>query len=157
LALPGIEASAETVAHTANLSWREFINLNMPRPTLLMAEPEPGQALSTRKLVLETGKFNVLTAHSGAEALDLFNLFPRVDLVILVEDKQIDCETICRKIKSQSKAPIVALTPFIGRSCRSADHNLSSHEPEALLELMRSLLGDPRRLDEAQPREAREA
>ena len=129
----------------------------MPRPTLLMAEPEPGQALSTRKLVLETGKFNVLTAHSGTEALELFNLFPKLDLVILVEDKHIDPEALSRKIKSQSKAPIVALTPFIGRSCRSADHNLSSHEPEALLELIRSLLGDPRKIDEAEPRQAREA
>jgi CheY-like chemotaxis protein len=131
--------------------------VNMPRPTLLVAEPEPGQALSTRKLVLETAKFNVLTAHSGTEALELFNLFPKLDLVILVEDKHIDSEALSRKIKSQSKAPIVALTPFIGRSCRSADHNLSSHEPEALLELIRSLLGDPRNLQEAEPRQAREA
>ena len=27
----------------------------MPRPTLLIAEPEPSQALSVRKLVLESG------------------------------------------------------------------------------------------------------
>jgi hypothetical protein len=74
-----------------------------------------------------------------------------------VEDKHIDPEALGRKIKSQSKAPIVALTPFIGRSCRSADHNLSSHEPEALLELIRSLLGDPRKIDEGEPRQAREA
>jgi len=127
----------------------------MPRPTLLVAEPEPEQALSTRKLLLETAKFNVITAHSGAEALDLFNLFPKLDLVILVDDKRIDCEAISRKIKSQSKAPIVALSPFIGKSCRSADHNLSSHEPEALLELIRSLLGDPRRnFQEPEVREA---
>ncbi|MFL6311397.1 MAG: response regulator [Terriglobales bacterium] len=122
----------------------------MPRPTLLVAEPEPGQALSTRKLLLETAKFNVITAHSGPEALELFNLFPKLDLVILVDDKHIDPEALSRKIKSTSKAPIVALTPFIGRSCRSADHNLSSHEPEALLELIRSLLGDPRKIDEAE-------
>ncbi len=37
----------------------------MPRPTLLIAEPEPEQALSVRKLVLETGKFNVLTARAS--------------------------------------------------------------------------------------------
>ena len=37
-----------------------------------------------RKLVLETAKFNVLTAHSSREALDLFHLFPNVSLVILV-------------------------------------------------------------------------
>src|SRR5690349_2301472 len=49
---------------------------SMRRPTLIVAEPEPGQALSTRKLVLETAKFNVLTAHSTDEALDVFQSFP---------------------------------------------------------------------------------
>jgi CheY-like chemotaxis protein len=131
----------------------EFINVNMPRPTLLVAEPEPGQALSTRKLLLETAKFNVLTAHSGPEALDLFNRFPKLDLVILVDSKRIDCEEIGRRVKTKSKIPIVALSPLIGKSCRSADHNLSSHEPEALLELIRSLLGDPRSQDESQSQE----
>jgi CheY-like chemotaxis protein len=127
--------------------------VNMPRPTLLVAEPEPGQALSTRKLLLETAKFNVLTAHSGPEALDLFNRFPKLDLVILVDSKRIDCEEIGRRVRTKSKIPIVALSPLIGKSCRSADHNLSSHEPEALLELIRSLLGDPRSQDESQSQE----
>jgi len=152
LALAGIGIHT---LRNANPKWEEIINVNMPRPTLLVAEPEPGQALSTRKLLLETAKFNVLTAHSGAEALDLFHLFPKLDLVILVDDKCINCEAISRKIKSESKSPIVVLTPFIGRRCGSADHNLSSHEPEALLELIRSLLGDPRR--NYHEREVREA
>src|SRR5437763_1250257 len=30
----------------------------MPRPTVLVVEPEPHEALSVRKLVLETAKFN---------------------------------------------------------------------------------------------------
>jgi CheY-like chemotaxis protein len=116
----------------------------MIRPTLLVAEPEPGEALSVRKLLLETAKFNVLTAHSGPEALELFDRFPKLDLVILVDDKRIDCEAISQKMKSKAKVPIVALSPLIGKSCASVDHNLSSHEPEELLELIRSLLGDPR-------------
>jgi hypothetical protein len=101
----------------------------MPRPTLLVAEPEPGQALSTQKLLLETAKFNVLTAHSGPEALDLFHLFPKLDLVILVDDKRINCEAVSRKIKSQSKTPIVALSPFIGMTYGSADR-LDLHTPQ---------------------------
>jgi hypothetical protein len=39
----------------------------VPRPTFLMAEPE--QALSTRKLVLETAKFNVITAPLGTRGI----------------------------------------------------------------------------------------
>jgi hypothetical protein len=40
------------------------LSYNGHRPTLLVAESEPVEALSVRKLVLETDKFNVLTAHS---------------------------------------------------------------------------------------------
>lgn len=36
------------------------------------------------------------------------------------------------------------LRSHIGAMCRASDHDLSSAEPEQLLGLMRSLLGDPR-------------
>jgi hypothetical protein len=42
---------------------------NMPRPTILVAEEEPSQALSVRKLVFETAKFNAFTAHSTRQTL----------------------------------------------------------------------------------------
>ena len=117
----------------------------MPRPTLLVAEPEPEQALSVRKLVLETGKFNVLTAHSSREALDIFHLFPNISAAILVGDTEINCNDVGKHIKSATnKIPIIYLHASIGGHCASADHHLSSHEPELLLELVRSLLGDPR-------------
>lgn len=119
----------------------------MARPTILVAEPEPGQALSVRKLVLETGKFNVLTAHSSNEALELFHLFPRIDAVIVVNDPVVDCHAVSQHIKNKMpKIPIIALSARIGDRCGFADYNLSSHEPEELLELVRSLLGDPRNL-----------
>lgn len=119
----------------------------MARPTILVAEPEPGQALSVRKLVLETGKFNILTAHSNNETLELFHLFPRIDAIILVNDPAIDCYALSKQIKNEiPKIPIIALSARIGDRCGFADHNLSSHEPEELLELVRSLLGDPRNL-----------
>lgn len=117
----------------------------MARPTILIAEPEPNEALSVRKLVLETAKYNVLTAHSTREAVDIFQIFPNVDAAILVMDRNIDCDEIADAIKEVTeKIIIVALSPSIGRQCQRADHTLSSHEPEQLVELMRTLLGDPR-------------
>lgn len=117
----------------------------MPRPTFLVAEPEPEQALSVRKLVLETSKFNVLTAHSTREALELFNLLPKIDAAVLVLDSDIDCAKVARAIRTTTdKVPIVALNPRIADRCGWADHTLSSHEPEQLVILMRSLVGDPR-------------
>lgn len=120
----------------------------MPRPTLLVAEPEPLEALSTRKLVLETGKFNVVTAHSVREAIDLFNLFPNVSGVVVVEGEDIDLEEIARVIRTTSlKPPIIALSAKPGAKAKFADYNLSSHEPVELLELLRELFGDPRTID----------
>ncbi len=120
----------------------------MPRPTILVAEPEPSQALSVRKLVLETAKFNVLTAHSTREALDLFHLFPNVNLAVLVPSNNVDCNIVASAVKkATTKVPVVFLHSAIGAVCKEADHSLQAGEPEELLELIRSLLGDPRRMN----------
>ena len=44
------------------------------------------EALSVRKLVLETGKFNVLTAQSFRVGLELFHLFPNIFAAVIVTD-----------------------------------------------------------------------
>lgn len=125
----------------------------MPRPTLLVAEPEPLQALSVRKLVLETAKFNVLTAHSDREALDLFHLFPNISAAVLVGESGLHCEVIANQIRTTTdKVPIVFLSSRIGAKCENANYNLSSSEPEKLLALIRSFLGDPRALEEKEER-----
>jgi CheY-like chemotaxis protein len=92
-------------------------NRVMPRPTLLVAESESVEALSVRKLVLETGKFNVLTAHSFREALDLFHLFPNISAAVIVMDPKIDGENIARAIKST-----VQKIPIIGRIVARLSH-----------------------------------
>ena len=119
----------------------------VPRPTLLVAEPEPPQALSTRKLILETSKFNVLTAHSTKEAIELFHLFPNISLAVLALDvnRVIDCSGIAKLIKETNRQiPVIALTPFIAERCEFADQTLSTFEPEELVQIVRTLVGDPR-------------
>ena len=117
------------------------------RPTLLVAEPEPTEALSVRKLVLETAKFNVLTAHSTREAIDIFQSFPNISAVIAVEDEGIDCESVTKTVKETvPRIPVIALSARSGSRCAPADHHVSSHEPEQLLRIIRELLGDPRSL-----------
>lgn len=127
-----------------------FIYIGMVRPTILVAEPESEQSLSVRKLVLETSKYNVLTAHSTAEGIDLARMFPNLSAAVLVMDGVIDCERVAAKVKEiRSETPVVALSPTMGR-CAQADHHLSSFEPDALVGLMRQLLGDPRQIDRQQ-------
>lgn len=114
------------------------------RPTLLVAEPEPPQALSIRKLVLETAKFNVLTAHSTEEGIAIFRRFPEIDAAVLVSGEGIDCEFMAKQIKATSVD-----IPIIGIRCEMADYKIPSFEPEQLLAVLRSLLGDPRRHEHA--------
>jgi hypothetical protein len=121
----------------------------MPRPTILVAEPEPLQALSTRKLILETAKFNVLTAHSTQEAIDLFHLFPNISMAVMVAGENIDCKRIARAIKgATSKIPVIGMAPIDDGTCDFADKFVSSYEPDTLLEVIRAMLGDPRKLDQ---------
>lgn len=98
--------------------------------------------------MLETAKFNVLTAHSNREALDIFHLFPNISMAVLVGESGLDCDSIAKSIRSATeKVPIIFLTSRIAAKCEWANHSLQSGEPERLLETVRSLLGDPRELD----------
>src|SRR5438270_8891519 len=97
------------------------------RPTLLIAEPEPVEALSTRKLVMETAKFNVLTAHSTDEALTLFQMFPNISAAVLVDSDAIRSEQVTKLIKSvAATTPVIALSPRHGHRSDGADYHLSS-------------------------------
>ena len=40
------------------------------RPCFIVVDPEHSDSISTRKLVIESAKLNVITAYSAAEALD---------------------------------------------------------------------------------------
>jgi CheY-like chemotaxis protein len=42
-------------------------------------------SISTRKLVLETAKYNVSTAYSGREAVETLKLFPNVSGIVMNE------------------------------------------------------------------------
>ena len=116
------------------------------RTTFLVAEPEPEQALSARKLLLETFKFNVITADSEQETVDLLHLFPRIDALIL----HCGIPGFRRRRRHQvgertvAEPPVIALTPT-EREFAWADHVVHSHDPQELLQLIHHLFGDPRK------------
>jgi hypothetical protein len=123
----------------------------MVRPIVLMAEVEPPEGISARKLVLETGKFNVVTAYSVQEAMDTLATFPNVHALVLHASmcKDGECDQVIARLKMQhSSLPLIVLSPTDGHNYKQADHNVSSHEPQELLSLLRSLFGDPRMAEE---------
>ena len=111
-----------------------------------MAEPEAPENISARKLVLETAKFNVITAYSTQECLELIEKFPRIEAVILHSALNgIPCDETVAQIKERRpgmRVIVLAATEWV--RCTRADHSVTSHEPHELLNLLRSEFGDPR-------------
>jgi len=113
-----------------------------------MVEIEPPEGLSARKLVLETGKFNVITAYSVEEGLETLATFPKVHGVVLHASicKNGDCEKVLTQLRNRnSNGLMVALATSDSTHYKGADHTISSHEPQQLLNLLRSEFGDPRK------------
>jgi DNA-binding response OmpR family regulator len=113
----------------------------MIRPCFLVIDREYPGSISTRKLVIETAKFNVITAYSGKEALELFKRFPAVNGIILEGGiNDIPCDEVTRQLKAlQPKVPIIILDAPGCRGCPEADYHLQSFDPAKLLEILRGL------------------
>ena len=114
------------------------------RPTVLIAEPDPGESLSRRKLAVESAKFNVITAHSAAEATELLVGFPNLDAVVL-HARLPGYHHIAETLKAaHAETPLVFLLTRHSDDCDRADYRISSHLPGELVELLRTRFGDPR-------------
>ena len=122
----------------------------MHRPCFLVVDREFPGSISTRKLVIETAKFNVLTAYSGGEALEAIRRFPNVDALVM--DSAIDdiaCPEMVRSIKAIApKLPIILIQAPSGVRCDGADCYVASFDPAALLRTLAGLL--PREADEVE-------
>ena len=113
----------------------------MIRPCLLVIDREHSASISTRKLVIESAKFNVITAYSGAEALETIERFPAVDGMVLNSTlHDVPCEQIVATIRARvPNIPIIVVQGPGGQNCPGASHFLDSFDPATLLELLHKL------------------
>jgi DNA-binding response OmpR family regulator len=113
----------------------------MNRPCFLVIDREFPGSISTRKLVIETAKFNVLTAYSGKEALEIFTRFPAVNGVVLdggLDD--VSCRDVAKEVKQlHPKMPIIVIAAPGFNGCPEADYLVESFDPAKLLEILRGL------------------
>lgn len=113
----------------------------MTRPCYVVVDREFASSISTRKLVIETAKFNVITAYSEQEAIETVQRFPAVDGAVI--DAAVDssgCEAMVEKLKSiQPKLRVVVIRGPRGPECRNADFVLDSFEPLTLLQCLKKL------------------
>ena len=104
---------------------------------LLMIEPEQPEALSARKLVVETEKHNVLTAYNVAVGLDLLRRFPNVDAVIVHIHCIRERPGLLKEIKSLVPlTPLVVASPSGNETPPEADYTVDSHRPDAMVALL---------------------
>jgi len=114
----------------------------MVRPCFLVIDREYSASISTRKLVIETAKFNVITAYSAAEALETFAQFPAISGVVMDAGvRDMSCCDLTDAIKKAApNVPVVVISSPGTHDCPQADHLLESFEPAKLLRLLQSLV-----------------
>lgn len=108
------------------------------RLVVLMIEVEQPEGVSTRKLVLETARHNVITAYTTDAGLKLLRRFPNVDVVVVhteLDDFSFE-ETIRELKKVRIDVSVIGISPGSDRNKDGADYMLSSHDPHALLQLL---------------------
>ena len=114
----------------------------MVRPCFLVIDREYSGSISTRKLVIETAKFNVITAYSASEAIDTFKVFRRLNGIVLdagVQDIPC-CDLIARLKEIDATLPVIVISAPGQHECPEADHILPSFQPSRLLGLLQSLV-----------------
>lgn len=113
----------------------------MIRPCFLVIDPEFVGSISTRKLVIETAKFNVITAYSSREAIETLGRFPRVSGIVMDEGmRDMPCEELIQTIRKMVPGvPIVLVKSPTSRHCEGADHYLDGFEPALILTTLQRL------------------
>ena len=109
----------------------------MPSLVVLMIEAEQPEGLSSRKLVVETAKHNVLSAYSKEDGLELLRRFPSVDAIFVHGALVENSPEILNSLKERAPdVPLVLAAPFGNLSSPLANFVVDSHHPQELLRLL---------------------
>jgi DNA-binding NtrC family response regulator len=113
----------------------------MVRPCYLVVDPEHAGSISTRKLLIESAKFNVITAYNAKEAVETVDKFPAVDGIVADSNlRDIKLPEFIRSLKQRHPAmPIIVVGAPGGPPTEGADFTVEPFEPRKLLELLQTL------------------
>jgi CheY-like chemotaxis protein len=113
------------------------------RPCFVVMDVEHSGSISTRKLVIESAKLNVITAYTGAEAVETLKKYPAVDGLVCntgVRDMPVH-KVVEAARKINSKLPIIVIGPE-GDKLDEPVFQVRSFDPQRLLDVLQSLLPD---------------
>ncbi len=127
----------------------------MERPCFLVIDREYAGNISTRKLVIETAKFNVITAYDGEEGVETLKRFPNVDGVVVNADltDYDTCSGLIERLRKIAPQMDVIVTSHGGFPKRGPKvHYVDNFDPKSLLSCLESL--KPEATAELRAREA---
>ncbi len=126
----------------------------MNRPCFLVIDREYAGSISTRKLVIETAKFNVLTAYSSSEAIETLKRFPAVSGIVLDAGlRDMPHKELIAKLRAiAGSRPIICVGSPSVQACPGADHYLEGFDPASILELLQKLEPEQTKVIELQAR-----
>ncbi len=108
-------------------------------------------SISTRKLVLETGKLNVITAYSYPEGMATLEAFPNVHGVVVSSDRNREAEGFLHAVRARYPAIKRVMTGELPAG-DVADVHVESFAPDKLLQAIWGLF--PQEAAELQRKEA---
>jgi response regulator RpfG family c-di-GMP phosphodiesterase len=113
----------------------------MIRPCYVVVDREVQGNISTRKLVIETSKLNVITAYSPDEAIATLERYPRVDGVVFsAELPGMRTDELIRSLRDLvPEIPIIVTSAVSPRRNERNIFYIDSLDPKALLNCLQSL------------------
>jgi CheY-like chemotaxis protein len=123
------------------------------RPCFLVVDNEYPGSISTRKLVLESAKLNVLTAYTADEAIRTIERFPNIDGVVVdTQLKGRPCGELIELLRNTQKGmPIITVSPSGHDPCGGEQFHVSTFDPKQLLEAVKKI--SPTRMSYVMKRE----
>lgn len=111
------------------------------RPCFIILDQEFPGSISSRKLVIESAKLNVITAYSQQEAIETLERYPRVDGVVVNAQMEghWSCGQIIEKLRGiRRDIPIITVSAN-GDRCDGEQFHVSSYDPRQLLGALEEL------------------
>lgn len=111
------------------------------RPCFLVVDTEHAGSISARKLVLETAKYNVITAYSAQEATATLSRYPNLDGVVLSAFLRGEgVASFTEALKAHPALLIIIVGDHANSAFAHLPHeHVESFAPAKLLELLRTL------------------
>ncbi len=115
---------------------------------ILMIESEQPEGISSRKLVVETAKHNVITAYQPETGIALLRRFPDIDAV-LIHATVLDHLPLIPQVREiNPDVPIIVATPRPADHYEGATYTVPSHAPQQLLDLLARVFGISKSTDD---------